>query len=124
MQNKTDKGTSLVSKSLPVVNSNSVNRLFSARKTIRYVSCNGMKSPLKFHTLLSSFSAVYRCSNSSIREHEFVLLKPLVTLDYLQWNIQQLHLEIDLCFVSLRQYPLLSVNLYNIIGGQFLNIHE
>lgn len=22
-----------------------------------------------------------------IREHEFVLLKPLVTLDYLQWNI-------------------------------------
>ena len=32
MQNKTDKGTSLVSKSLPVANSNSVNRLFSARK--------------------------------------------------------------------------------------------
>ena len=32
MQNKTDKGTSLVSKSLPVVNSNSVNYSFSARK--------------------------------------------------------------------------------------------
>ena len=29
MQNKTDKGTSLVSKSLPVVNSNYVNHLFS-----------------------------------------------------------------------------------------------
>ena len=32
MQNKTDKGTLLVSKSLPVVNLNSVNYLFSARK--------------------------------------------------------------------------------------------
>ena len=31
MQNKTDKGTLLVSKSLPVANSNSVYRLFSAR---------------------------------------------------------------------------------------------
>ena len=31
MQNNTDKGTLLVSKSLPVANSNSVNRLFSAR---------------------------------------------------------------------------------------------
>lgn len=32
MQNKTDKRTSLVSKSLPAVNLNSVNRLFAARK--------------------------------------------------------------------------------------------
>ena len=32
MQNKTDKGTLLVPKSLPVANSNSVCRLFSARK--------------------------------------------------------------------------------------------
>ena len=32
MQNKTDKETLLVSKSLPVVNFNSVYRLFSARK--------------------------------------------------------------------------------------------
>ena len=32
MQNKTDKETSLVSKSLPVANSNYVNRLFSERK--------------------------------------------------------------------------------------------
>ena len=38
MQNKTDKGTLLVSKSLPVINSNSVNRLFSARKKKYYVS--------------------------------------------------------------------------------------
>ena len=34
-------GTSLVSKSLPVVNSNSVNRLFSARKKKYYVSTSG-----------------------------------------------------------------------------------
>lgn len=32
MQNKTDKGTSLVSKSLPVKIFNFLNRLFSARK--------------------------------------------------------------------------------------------
>ena len=38
MQNKTDKGTSLVSKSLPVVNSNSVYRLLSARKKKYYDS--------------------------------------------------------------------------------------
>ena len=40
MQNKTDKGTSLVSKSLPVANLNSVNHLFSATKTNDYVFCN------------------------------------------------------------------------------------
>ena len=37
MQNKTDKGASLVSKSLPVVNSNSVCRLFSVRNRKYYV---------------------------------------------------------------------------------------
>ena len=42
MQNKTDKGTLLVSKSLPVANSNSVNRLFSARKKKCYVSSSEM----------------------------------------------------------------------------------
>ena len=42
MQNKTDKGTLLVSKSLPVANSNSVNRLFSARKKKCYVLRHGL----------------------------------------------------------------------------------
>ena len=42
MQNKTDKGTLLVSKSLPVVNPNHVNRLFSETKANGYVSSNGM----------------------------------------------------------------------------------
>ena len=36
MQNKTDKGTLLVSKSLPVVNLNSVNRSFPVTKTNDY----------------------------------------------------------------------------------------
>lgn len=44
MQNKTDKGTLLVSKSLPVANSNSVNRLFSARKKKCYDSRSGKSS--------------------------------------------------------------------------------
>ena len=38
MQNKTDKGTSLVPKSLPVVNSSSVHRLLSAKKKKYYDS--------------------------------------------------------------------------------------
>ena len=36
-----------------------------------------------------------------IGKYKFVLLESLISPDYLQWNIQQLHLEIDLCFVSL-----------------------
>ena len=42
MQNKTDMGTLLVSKSLPVVNPNYVNRLFSETKANGYVSNSGM----------------------------------------------------------------------------------
>jgi hypothetical protein len=42
MQNKTDKGTSLVSKSLPVASLNSVNHLFSAIKTNDYVLLYGV----------------------------------------------------------------------------------
>ena len=41
MQNKTDKKTSLVSKSLPVRNFNFVNCLFSERKKKYYVSIHG-----------------------------------------------------------------------------------
>ena len=67
MQNMTDKGTSLVSKSLPVANINSVNRLFSAQKKKYYVCLNGMKYPLRFHTLLSSFSVLCGFSNSILQ---------------------------------------------------------
>ena len=67
MQNKTDKETLLVSKSLPVANLNSVIRLFSATKANGNVSSNGMKYPLRFHTLLSSFSVLCRFSNSILQ---------------------------------------------------------
>ena len=43
MQNKTDKGTLLVSKSLSVANSNSVCRLFSARMNKYYVSIRELR---------------------------------------------------------------------------------
>ena len=44
MQNKTDKGTSLVSKSLPIGIFNSVNRLLSTRNEKYYDSQHGMLS--------------------------------------------------------------------------------
>ena len=67
MQNKTDKGTLLVSKSLPVVKLNSVIRLFSATKANGNVSSNGMKYPLRFHTLLLSFLVLCGFSNSILQ---------------------------------------------------------
>ena len=67
MQNKTEMETSLVSKSLPVVNSNSVNHSFSATKANGNVSSNGTKYPLRFHTLLSSFSVLCGFSNSILQ---------------------------------------------------------
>ena len=60
MQNKTDKGTSLVSKSLPVVNSNPVNRLFSARNNIYYVSSNEKSSVIAREALFAiAFRILY-----------------------------------------------------------------
>ena len=73
MQNKTDKRTSLVSKSLPVANFNSVNRSFSARKKKCYVSHCGRSIVSQFHKSQQSLwgsrytsdwlvlGAVYRC---------------------------------------------------------------
>ena len=74
MQNKTDKGTLLVSKSLPVVKLNSVSRLFSVQKKKYYVCLNGMKYPLRFHTLLSSFSVLCGFSNSILQLIPFTIL--------------------------------------------------
>ena len=54
MQNKTDKETSLVSKSLPVANLNSVNHLFSATKTNDYVLSNERSVASRFHKSLQS----------------------------------------------------------------------
>ena len=57
MQNKTDTGTSLVSKSLPIVNLNSVNCLFSARKkkynVLRCASASGFTAQMTSRPLPS-----------------------------------------------------------------------
>ena len=60
-------GTSLVSKSLLIANFNYVNRLFPTTKTNGYVLLCGMKYPLRFHTLLSSFSVLCGFSNSILQ---------------------------------------------------------
>lgn len=52
MQNKTDKGTSLVSKSLPVKIFNFLNRLFSARKKKYNISQGGKAVPCLWQTMI------------------------------------------------------------------------
>ena len=44
-------------------------------------------------------------------ENQLVFRQVLVPFDYLQGNIQQLHLERDICLVPFRQYPFLTVHL-------------
>ena len=56
MQNKTDKKTSLVSKSLPIANSNYVNCLFSARKKKYYDLSSGRLFSSLFQHRQSTFS--------------------------------------------------------------------
>lgn len=51
MQKKTDKGTSLVSKSLLIINSNSANRLFSTIKINYNVLNSGTKFASQYHTI-------------------------------------------------------------------------
>ena len=51
MQIMTDKGVSLVSKSLPVVNLNSVNRLFPVTKTNGYAYSGGTKFTSQYHII-------------------------------------------------------------------------
>ena len=65
MQNKTDKRTLLVSKSLPVANLNSVNHLFSATKTNDYVLSNARLLvsgyPMRLLSLLGR-GCIWHCS--------------------------------------------------------------
>ena len=64
MQNKTDKGTTLVSKSLPVPNLDSVNRLFSARKKKCYDSDYGRL----FSSLSQHRQSTFSMGGVSLRE--------------------------------------------------------
>ena len=68
MQNKTDKGTSLVSKSLPVANLNSVNRLFSTRKKMYYDSSSGRLCASLSSRVLVGVGCRNLTYNSSSRE--------------------------------------------------------
>ena len=64
MQNKTDKGSLLVSKSLLVVILNSVNRLLSAIKTNGYVSSSGRL----FSSLSQRPQSTFSTGGVSLRE--------------------------------------------------------
>lgn len=57
-------------------------------------------------------------------ENQLVFRQILVPFDYLQGNIQQLHLERDICLVPFRQYPFLTVHLHYFIRCEFFHIHE
>ena len=76
-----------------------------------------MKYPLLsalFHPLFQRFADR---PVVEIREYEIVFLTGSVTPDYLQWNIQQLHLEGDFCLVAFGQYPLLTIHFYDVAIG-------
>lgn len=57
-------------------------------------------------------------------ENRIVLLERSVLSDYLQRNVQQLHLERDARLVPLGDNPLLAVHLHDAVGSQFLDVHE
>ena len=57
-------------------------------------------------------------------ENQPVFRQILVPFDYLQGNIQQLHLERDICLMPFRQYPFLTVHLHYFVRCEFFHIHE
>lgn len=57
-------------------------------------------------------------------ENRIVLLERSVLSDYLQRNVQQLHLERDARLVPLGDNPLLAVHVYNLARGQFPDVCE
>ena len=57
-------------------------------------------------------------------KNRIVLLERSVLSDYLQRNIQQLHLERNACLVPLGNNPLLAVHVHNLVRGQFLDVCE
>ena len=59
-----------------------------------------------------------------VPEYGVVLLERSVSVDDLQGYIEQFHLVRHLCLVPFCKYPLLAVHLHNLIGGEFLQVHE
>ena len=83
-----------------------------------------MKYPLLsalFHPLFQRFADR---PVVEIREYEIVFLTGSVTLDNLQRSIQQFHLERHFCLVPFGQYPLLTIHVYDVAIGYFLDVHE
>ena len=79
MQNKTDKGTSLVSKLLPVAISNSVNRLSSVRKKKYYDSRRASSAVSLSRRSRQSLSG--RSSSSGCPIHVDACLAPYIVGD-------------------------------------------
>ena len=48
----------------------------------------------------------------------------LVTVDNLQGNVHQFHLEGDVGFVTLADNPLVTVDVYDVVRGQVLYVNE
>ncbi len=59
-----------------------------------------------------------------IGKYKVVFLERLVAFDYLQRNVQQLHLERHTRLMPLGDNPFLSVYLHNLVVAQFLDVHE
>lgn len=57
-------------------------------------------------------------------ENRIVLLERSVLSDYLQRNVQQLHLERDARLMPLGDNPLLAVHVHNLVRGQFPDVCE
>ena len=57
-------------------------------------------------------------------ENRIVLLERSVLSDYLQRNVQQLHLERDARLVPHGDNPLLDVKVHNLVRGQFPDVCE
>ena len=59
-----------------------------------------------------------------VPEYRVVLLERSVSVNDLQGDIKQFHLERNMRLVSFRNYPLLAVHLHYLIGSEFLQVHE
>ena len=57
-------------------------------------------------------------------ENRIVLLERSVLPDYLQRDVQQLHLERYTCLVPFGDNPLLAVHVHNLVRGQFPDVCE
>lgn len=85
-----------------------------------------MKADVLIHTAFP-YHLLQRLADGPIvqvGEHEVVFLERSITLNYLQRDVQQLHLERYARLVTLGDNPLLAVHLHDAVSGQFIDVHE